>query len=205
MALWGLWEALFVRGFRLYEIPGDPHRVVRIGFRRWKGPAVDLGGGTVVRPGDWVGEIHLNNPRFARVWEQSGGSPAAAVTRLSAEIRRALQGLASQLQAGRLPVTPVAFFGKTLVDRGLARMGFQVRELPDTPGHRWLARYERWLLSLYHPGGLAHAAGKRGLRCAWLTVDELVRRYAPDAPARPESRRSPATRAHPPRATAGPT
>ena len=206
MAAWGLWEAFWVRAWRLYEIPGDPHRVVRIGFRRWNGPAVQLTGGTVVRPGDWVGEIHLNNPRFARVWEQSGGSPAMAVARLSAEFRKALQGLAAELQAGRLPVAPMAFFGKTLVDRGLARMGFEVRELPDTPGHRWLARYERWLLSVYHPRGRAHAASKRQLRCAWLTIDELLRRYAPDAPGRPEGSSAPATRPRRPRtSTAGPT
>ena len=206
MAIWGLWETLWVRCWRLYEIPGDPHRVVRIGFRRWSGPAVELAGGTVVRHGDWVGEIHLNNPRFARVWEESGGSPAAAVARLSAEIRRALRSLAGEVQAGRLPVAPVAFFGKTLIDRGLARMGFEVRELPNTPGHRWLARYARWLLSVYHPAGLAHAAGKHGLRCAWLTVDELVRRYAQNAPAWHEGGATAATRVLPPRTpTAGPT
>lgn len=208
MALWDRWERLYVRLGRLYEVPGDAGRVFRLGFRRWNGPPVVLSDGTVVQPGDWVAEIHLNSPRFARVWQESGGHAGSAVLRLAAEMRRAMQLLAREVQAGRLPVPAVALFGKTLLDRGLGRLGFELHPLPDTPGHRLLACYERWLLRLYHPEGARYASRRERLQCAWLSRAQLLHRHLdgpPDAPRAGGTGMRGATRNPPKPATAGPT
>ena len=182
MAAWGVWEAVWVRAARLYEIPGDTQRIIRIGFRRWGGPPVRLAGGGSVRRGDWVGEVHLNNRRWAQLWEQARGHPARAVAAAAAEMRAALRALSREVERGRLPVTPVALFGKTVIDRGLGRLGFEVQPLADTLAHRWLARYARWLVAVYHPGGWAHARERTRLCCAWLPTEELLRRYGTAAP-----------------------
>lgn len=177
LSLWAVWEWLFARIFRLYEVPGDLRRVVRIGFHRWPGDKVQLQGGCVVRPGDWVGEIHLNSRRFAELWEVTRANPNAQVSRLIREMRFVLSLLAGEAQAARLPVPAVAFYGKTLLHRGATRLGFEVRDLPSTTGHRWLARYERWLLRLYHPRGSRRVRAQEPLRILWLATPELVRRY----------------------------
>lgn len=214
LLLWAAWEWLFARAFGLRDIAGDSHQVVRIGFHRWPGGEVRLRGGWVVRRGDWVGELHLNNRRFARLWEESGANPSVQISRLMGELRLALGLLAAQAEAGQLPVPAVAFYGKTLLHRGAGRLGFEVHELPPAPAHRWLARYERWLLRLYHPDGARRARVQEPLRILWMATPELVRRFGRPQKMRndPVARETPgagavgATTLHRPRPpTAGPT
>lgn len=179
MALWGLWEGLFARLFRLRAIPGDPDRYFRLSFQRWRGGEVRLASGEVVRNGDWVAELHLNSPRCAREWDRLGHSTVAVTAQMAAQTRVTLGRLAAAVEAGRLPVPVVAFYGRTLLHRGARRLGMEVHELAGSPGHRWIAAYERWLMILYHPAGLDYREAKGPLKMIWVSAAELVRRFAP--------------------------
>lgn len=179
-SLWRAWEWLFGVIYRLYTVPGDRHGVVRFGFRRWDGEASHLRDGTIVEPGDWVAEVHLNSPRVMEKWVETGGSPAVLVTTLSKELKDTFSALVREWEEGRLPVPVKALYGKTLLHRAVGRVGFEVHDLPDTYSHRWLARYERWLAAMYHPAraGRGGEAGRvEPLKIAWMSAGELRRRY----------------------------
>jgi len=180
--LWSGWEWAFSKLFRLYQVPGAGDGVLRFGFRRWRGPAVRLGDGTVVRRGDWVAEVHIVSPQVLARGDVAGTSLTRLVFVLSAQMRSALQALAREIESGRLKVPIVALYGKTLLHRGAARLGFEVHDLPAGLGSRLLAAYERWLVALYHP--LAPGAGAMGerVKMVWLSTGALLRRFGEAAP-----------------------
>ncbi len=179
---WSGWEWAFAKLFRLYQVPGAGDGVLRFGFRRWRGPAVRLGDGTVVRRGDWVAEVHITSPRVLARRDVASSSLTRLVFVLSAQMRSALQALAGEIESGRLTVPIVALYGKTLLHRGAARLGFEVHDMPTGIGSRLLAAYERWLVSLYHP--LAPGAGAMGerVKIVWLSTGALLRRFGERGP-----------------------
>lgn len=193
--LWSGWEWVFGKLFRLYEVPGGEGAVMRFGFRRWRGPAVELQDGTVVRPGDWVGEVHINSPRVLERWAQAGGSTTRLISMLSAEMRMVLQKLAAEVEAGRLAVPITALYGKTLLHRAAGRLGFEVQELAPGLGSRLLSLYERWLMTLYHPTGRRRMAKSEGIKIVWMSRRALSSRFgAAQAPDDARRHRSPKRR-----------
>lgn len=188
---WSGWEWLFGKLFRLYEVPGCEGSVVRFGFRRWRGPAAALRDGTVVRPGDWVAEVHIHSPRVLARWEQAGGETSRLVFILSVEMRTVLQKLAAELAAGRLAVPISALYGKTLLHRAAGWLGFEVHDLPSDAGSRLLSVYERWLMALYHPGGRRRAARPERIKIVWMSRQALMSRFgaSPQPVSHPADRR----------------
>ena len=175
--LWSGWEWLFGKLFRLYEVPGCQRSVIRFGFRRWQGPGVALQDGTVVRPGDWVAEVHIHSPRVLARWAEAGGETSRLITMLSVEMRAVLHKLAEQMEAGRLAVPVTALYGKTLLHRAAGWLGFEVHELPSDVGSRLIALYEAWLMWLYHPAGRRRAARPERLKIVWMSRSALLSRY----------------------------
>lgn len=170
---WSGWEWLFGKLFRLYEVPGRRDAVIRFGFRRWREGPVRLLDGTVVEPGDWVAEVHIHSPRVLQRWVRARGETPRLVATLAAEMRAILAAFAAELESGRLAVPVKALYGKTLLHRAAARLGFEVHDLPGG-GSRLLSLYERWLLLLYHPGGRRRAASPERLRIVWMSRRALL-------------------------------
>lgn len=174
---WSGWEWLFGKLFRLYEVPGCEGSVIRFGFRRWRGPTAALRDGTVVRPGDWVAEVHIHSPRVLARWAEAGGETSRLISLLSVEMRMVLQRLAAELEAGRLAVPVSALYGKTLLHRAAGWLGFEVHDLPSDAGSRLLSLYERWLMALYHPGGRRRAARRERIKIVWMSRRTLMSRF----------------------------
>ncbi len=145
--------------------------------------------GTVIRQGDAVGILHLNNARIAAV-HLNGSSPQV----IGLEFRRWLLASLDDLARIAAPAGPLAavraFSATTIFYTGLARLGFQIASGGlFFPG--LVAAYQRLLLASLHPRGTLgfRRVTYRRARRLWLTREALLARYGA-APRRDSGRSS---------------
>ncbi len=140
LRVWLWWEWLTTGWWRLRPVRRGG--LLLYSVQRWRGPSVPLADGTVVRPGDRVLELHLDNTGFAR-WGIDAPWPYLRVLREDLVAVRAL--LVRDALA--------AAHGVTVYAAGARRLGLEVRPLPRTPWWR-LVRFFLWgLRAIYHPRG----------------------------------------------------
>jgi hypothetical protein len=165
-------EDWFARHYDIRPI-GDGTTLVRLGLIRYGGRELVLRDGTVVRRGDLVGELHVDNRRAAALHE---GRKAAF--RYRREVFRALPALARDLRT-RPEYEPIqAVGGPSLFWEEAILAGFEHRPLPAF-SRWWLGWWERFLLARYHPAGRARLAegNRREIRQIWITRRTLLERY----------------------------
>jgi hypothetical protein len=145
-----------------------------------RGTPVQLADGTLVRPGDLVGEMHVRNERIRDLDTRAG------LARAFREARADLRALA--VWAGRQPPErrPAAIHGVGITARLAGRMGWEVRPRPRTLWHRVEDWYFRWLMVYWSEGGrarLEHGRGPLSGVDAWLSAPALERLYGAPAAA----------------------
>lgn len=182
---WVAWlNRWFERRFDIREI-GEGGYVCKLQLVRHQGPRFEFRDGTVVNPGDLVGELHLDNDRAAAL--HGDGRPGL---RLRREVFRLMGPLARDLSERPEYQGIRAVCGASLFWAEAERAGFENRPLPAFT-RWWLTWWERFLLARYHPGGRGRLSeGRRTeLRQVWLTrttLERLVARRAdrrlPDEP-----------------------
>jgi hypothetical protein len=159
--------------------------VLRVETRR-SVVAVRLGGHTLVRSGERIGVLHLDNARVAALHED--GRPPMAV---GLEFRRllieSLGALAADARDGQRLAGLSAFTAVTIFHPGLRRLGFETQR-NGLVWPRVTALYQRALLGSLHPDGVRrlHRAASTCAERLWISRDRLlalydgarVRRYA---------------------------
>jgi peptidoglycan-N-acetylglucosamine deacetylase len=150
--------------------PARPGALLGIEMRRHAGPALRLGDGTVIRSGDLVGELHLDNARVRAVVRSEGWQGIAAARRDLAAVAR---------WTARTPPArrPIAFHASTLLGPLAARAGFEVTPRPRSNRARLDEWFLRWLMARWSPDGRARLGRGHGqLREAdcWLSASALV-------------------------------
>lgn len=170
---WVDWlERWFERRYQIRPI-GEGGYVLRFGIIRYRGPHLTLGDGTVVAPGDPVGELHMDNRRVAALHTEG-----RAGLRYRREVFRLLPVLAHDLRTRPEYSAINAVCGASLFWAEAVWAGFENRPLPVF-SRWWLGWWERYLLARYHPAGRRRLAeGRRTeLRQLWITRRTLLERY----------------------------
>jgi len=165
-------ERWFERRYQIRPI-GEGGYVVRMGVILHRGRRLVLGDGTVVNPGDPVGELHIDNRRTAALHSEGRGG-----LRFRREVFRLLPVLANDLATRPEYHAINAVCGASLFWAEATRAGFEYRPFP--PFTRWwLTWWERFLMARYHPMGRQRLAeGQRTeLRQVWITRRTLLERY----------------------------
>jgi hypothetical protein len=162
--------------YRLWHRLDAPRAVVppllRVETRR-AFRTVRVGDGTLVRPGDRVGMIHLDNDAIAALHARR-----LRPHELGLEFRdgmfASLRTLAALAAGGRFADVR-AFAAVTILHRGLRRVGFELE--PGALRAPWLtAGYQRFLLAALHPDAsarLQRLAGARAERL-WISRERLI-------------------------------
>ena len=160
-----IYDRLYLRwhGLDVPEAEVDP--VMRIEVRTNRA-AVALPGGAVIRPGERVGALHLNNERIGELRRRG-------FTRLEIGLRFAPESLAALArmagERGRLSEVR-AFSAVTIFHPYLLRHGFRLQP----GGVRWPR------LATRHCERLCGAGTRRRARAAervWITREELLARF----------------------------
>lgn len=175
MRAWVLWEAIWVPRLRALR----PGGLIRYSLGTHRGRALDLQDGTIIRCGDRLVELHLDNRTLLRL--AGGGFDAFGAELLGSDELRELAALVAG--GGLGPV--VALHAITPLAPALRRRGFEIRPVPHTVGYALMRFYMSGLLALYHPGGWAGLTPQRARRWpaeAWMSLNRFLARD----PARPD-------------------
>lgn len=192
------------RRLHIWEFSDDPDCILRVGIARARIGA-ELADGTVVRPGDRIGVIHLWNERVPRI--PADGPDVAWATALSRLVVHSFRLLARYMLATSDLDDIQAFGGEfgfvytPVAIRLLRRLGIEVFE-PRPPHGLWewivdtVMRIWPWLLRrVFNPASLhGRTLADMRRRPVWITRRTILRLYGPDAQpadARSEPRSSP--------------
>lgn len=177
---------LFVRGYDLAyrwlhgltDPAAEVGPALRVAVARHRGPTVRLVDGTVVRRGDRIGFIHLNNERVAQLHGDASETPFAGLKARQAFVA-SLKELARQAVGTDRYAGVKAFTAQTIFHQGTPHVGFEILPLGNPTWSRIVAAYERALVAYYHPLGRRRARRLRlrGARAIWISRSALVRRY----------------------------
>ena len=161
----------------------DRNTTIKVRLRRRRGQPVKLDDGSVVKPRDLILEIHLNNDWFLHNRDMMR-KPGKAGLEFLAAFSDDLRYLAQQVNDEAFAPGIKAIHGRTLLRQGQGnqRLGFTVKDIPDS---RWRQ------MSQFYLGGLRHAyypkQARRSLAKAkplakkelWMSRSKLLERYGP--------------------------
>ena len=149
--------------------------VLRLTLRRSR-RTVRLASGAVVRRGDPIVHVHLDNDRVAALHGDSRRPEAVGL-----EFRRRFLASLAELAALTEPDGCLrdvrACSATTILHRGLGRMGFEP-EVGDSGGSVLVGIYQRALLGVLRPLARRRAAPvRRRARQLWISREDLRARY----------------------------
>ncbi|MCL6557248.1 MAG: polysaccharide deacetylase family protein [Firmicutes bacterium] len=179
--LFRLWDKAIRRLLRIEDVvAGGRPTMFRIALRKYRGKTRVLPDGTVLRRGDFIGELHVNNEFIQNISASLGeADPARLVFSAKKTARQSLAALAGWLKENPRYAKVKAVVGLSILHRGSQSLGFtpfEISPLLSLPVF-W---YESMYLAAYHPAGKARLAGHRQKlrpKLVAMSKEELFRRY----------------------------
>ena len=182
LRIWPLWERLANRLWPAVEAPESPRHLVALHVKQHRGASVAFKDGTRVEPGDWVGEIHLNNHEFVRALTEDGGQATGTDKfAIIPMFKDELAAITRWIESGTMPHPVKALVGVTVLGRGAVRVGFEMRPRQG----RFLPYLDKLfvdgLMIVYTPEGVdrmmfGKTVGDQSEE-AWMPLSTLLRRY----------------------------
>jgi len=169
LAVWKVWERYQLSKYNVK--PVRPGGLLRYSVLTHKGKSVALKDGTVVKRGDSVVEVHLNNPGMRATAHRSMQSRIGTM-------REDVEALRVLMVSGAIK-TPVALHGESLFMPSPDAFGidYEVRLLPRD----WKTAFKRFffagLVMLYDPRGWRAVTrnAQRWPRELWLSGADFLR------------------------------
>ena len=164
------------RGLRWWRGVTDPAAqvgpVLAVVVRRnWR--TVRLSDGTIVRPGERIGVVHVNNARIEAL-HQPGASPGRVGLQFRRQVVASLRELIRLSEPSQRLACVRAFCATTVFHGPLRRGGFE-RVVSDRPGSRLATLSFYAVLAALHPQGLSprHGAADRRVERVWISRERL--------------------------------
>jgi len=147
-----------------------PVLAVVVRRNRW---TVRLPDGTIVRPGEPIGVVHVNNARIEAL-HQKGASPVWVGLRFRRQVVASLHELIRLSEPSQRLECVRAFCATTVFHGPLRRGGFQ-RAASDAPGSRLATLSFQAVLAALHPHGLSprYGAADRRVEQVWISRERL--------------------------------
>jgi len=166
------WERLDRRRRRIRMIRGGG--VAGIEFTRHRGAPLRLRDGTLVNPGDLIGEFHLDNALIKELLPVQGH---AAILHIARDDLRTLAAWARRVSPDR---RPVAYHGESILVPYAKRMGLEVYPRRSTAWTRLQDWYLRGVMARWAAEGkqrLRHGRTRLRAGVAWLSAACLDSMY----------------------------
>ena len=177
--IWGKIDKWYQKKVGAVMIPGSKHNLLLICYHEYQGKKqVITNDGVIIKPGDPVGELHLNNKKITEL--AAGPSERSMEWRLFEILRQEFASLADLGAAGLIPVNVRAFYGVNVLAAGARRLGFTLIPVAPGWGRWWLGLWESTLRLVYYSFKTKKKASlKRTMNPyeIWISSDELIRKY----------------------------
>ncbi|MDR7562335.1 MAG: hypothetical protein QN134_02120 [Armatimonadota bacterium] len=176
VSLFSRYERWWARRHGLVELA--PHSFVRLELHPHRGRAVRLQDGTVVRPGDLVGEIHVDSLKLI-AYHEINPDPSRMGLLFGRGMAEGLR-LVAQYLRDRPEFPVVAVRAVTLYWKGSERLGFEVHRIRNPLTRFGVSVWLKFLLWYSHPQGPRRTSGRerfREPREAWMSIRALFARY----------------------------
>jgi peptidoglycan-N-acetylglucosamine deacetylase len=136
-----------------------------------------LADGTVVRRGDRIGVLHLDNQRVVSLHDE-GLPPGAIGLEFRRRLLASLAELAMRTDTGGSLANVRAFTATTIHHHALVRLGFEPA-LGHSRGSAIIGGYQRALLASLHPQGHVRldAVSRRRAHKLWISCEALRIRF----------------------------
>ncbi|MGB4429357.1 MAG: hypothetical protein WBI48_06975, partial [Thermacetogeniaceae bacterium] len=96
-----IWREFTIALLEIFKNKKDKSRgQLHVNLRQYRGPEFELRDGTLVRPGDSIGELHLSNSAFFNILRNSS-SDVQAVMKIKKEMKQELTQLAEMVQQNK--------------------------------------------------------------------------------------------------------
>lgn len=143
------WESLFHKMFRLQEIEPGVEHLFYIARRRYIGRPFTVDG-VDVRFFDPIIELHMNNDMLERNLRQDENTVRAMIQLIRQARQKSIPALVRAIQDEKYNDCK-AFYGITLINRGIERFGFQTRPLEDGMSKRMTTWHLKNILKMLNP------------------------------------------------------
>ncbi|MHA6534183.1 YkoP family protein [Paenibacillus sp. BAC0078] len=151
-SVWMLWEKAFALSSRFRGAGTTHFGICSVMLKKHRGQPIVCEDSTVIQPGEWVGELHLDNGSILKLIQTEGSNRAALQTArmLRQSMRQINEAFETQSEFKQVK----AVLGITLLHRGIIHgLGFEQQNLQPGFFRRMTTIYLRLLLSALHPEG----------------------------------------------------
>ncbi|KTD84097.1 YkoP family protein [Paenibacillus etheri] len=180
-SLWMMWENLFaiVTKFRSQSV--WRYGICKLVVLKYHGESIVCKDGHQILPGDWVGELHLDNRQVVQLTRTLGADRAGI--RTARMLREAMKEISRELDSNPELSKVQALTGITLLHRGIIHgIGFEQHPIKSKWQRRWFGIYLRFLLRVLHPEGkhrVEDSTEKLSPKMLVLSKQSLKARFAP--------------------------
>ena len=178
LVLWLVMQKLIRMVYHVKPLRGDGNDIICVKLRRYNACPITLGDGSEIKTGDRIIELHLNNAWFKKMRKLNLKASSSLRESLHCATQD-LSFLAEQIGSGMFDKV-TALHGITPQHALARRLGFQVKEMPDTLWKKCAEFYVAGLMQIYFLGTAERfkIAGKPvKLKEIWLSRAALLRRY----------------------------
>lgn len=151
-SLWMMWENLFtvITKFRSQSV--RTYGICKLVVLKYQGEGIVCQDGHQIVPGDWVGELHLDNRQVVQLTRTLGADRAGI--RTARMLREAMKEISRELDSNSELSKVQALTGVTLLHRGIIHgIGFEQFPIKSGLQRQWFGIYLRFLLRMLHPEG----------------------------------------------------
>lgn len=172
--IWLVWERGFDWVSRFRGLHTSHFGIFKIMIKKHRGERLVCADSTIIRNGDLVGELHLNNKAILTLVKSEGPDRAALMT--ARLIRKSMQQI-SEAFASQPEFREVkALVGITLLHRGLTHgLGFEQQPMKSDLFQRMTTAYLRLLLAVMHPEGQKRIGRKTEQLIPMLLIHSAAR------------------------------
>jgi hypothetical protein len=130
-------------------LPGSSYNLIFMNYITFAGEAIDLPDGTRVKPGDRIGELHFSNLGIAR--GKLGNTTITSELQLLGIVRSEIALLSTLVKENKIDQDIKAFYSISLFGPGAKRIGFILREIPQTFHVKRIALWMSILRRVFSP------------------------------------------------------
>ncbi|GAB7388170.1 hypothetical protein BSNK01_20070 [Bacillaceae bacterium] len=182
-ALWRVWDLFYPKAVGLRHIDKDGRNIFRVALRKYRGPVLYASDGSIIRPGDIIGELHLYNLVLWEKLQRTNNEVRWAMIALQ-EVRRSLPALAAFLRHDPQGKRMKALIARTILHRGARQLGFEVQDIPPGLYAKIKIPYLRWIFKFCHPNGderLKRSETKLVPKYVFIPREKLISLYGAPA------------------------